>query len=50
MTAQEAVNEIASHLLGKDWYSCYTNHEDINDEIVQTICRRYSGKNEDPVR
>ena len=50
MTAQDAVNKIASHLLGKDWYSCYTNHEDINDEIVQTICRRYSGKNEDPVR
>ena len=50
MTAQEAVNKIASHLLGKGWYSCYTNHEDINDEIVQTICRRYSGKNEDTVR
>lgn len=50
MTAQEAVNKLAAHLLGKDWYSYYTNHEDINDEIVQTICRRYPGINEDPVR
>ena len=49
MTAQEAVNKIVCHLLGKDWYSYYTNHEDINDEIVQTICRRYKGKDEDPV-
>lgn len=48
MTAQEAVNKIASHLLGEDWYSCYINHEDINDEIVQTICRRYSGKKRRP--
>lgn len=44
MTAQEAVNKIAAYLLGKDWYSYYTNHEDINDEIVQTICRRYKVK------
>ena len=49
MTAQEAVNKIASHLLGRDWYSNYTNHDDINGEIVETIYRRYPGKNEDPV-
>ena len=49
MEAQEAVNKIAGHLLGKDWYSYYTNHEDINDEIVEAICRRYPGKDETPV-
>ena len=49
MTAQEAVNKIAAYLLGKDWYSYYTNHDDINEEIVETIYRRYPGKNEDPV-
>ena len=36
MTAQEAVNKIVCHLLGKNWYSYYTNNEDINDEIVET--------------
>lgn len=49
MTAQEAVNKISSHLLGRDWYSYYTNHDDINGEIVETICSRYSSKYEDPV-
>lgn len=49
MTAQEAINKIAAYLLGKDWYSYYTNHDDINGEIVETICSRYSCKDEDPV-
>ena len=49
MTAQEAVNKIAERLLGKNWYSYYYNIEDINSEIVETICGRYRGKDEDPV-
>lgn len=49
MTAEEALQAIAEHLLGKDWYSFYWNHEDIYQDIVETICSRYSGKKEDRV-
>lgn len=49
MTAQEAVNKIVEHLLGKNWYSDCIYQENINEDIVETICRRYRGKDEDPV-
>lgn len=41
MTAEEALQAIVEHLLGKDWYSFYLNHEDIYQDIVETICSRY---------
>ena len=44
MTAQEAVNKIAEHLLGKNWYSYYYNIEDINSEInSEIIGENFSG-------
>lgn len=49
MTAGEALQAIVEHLLGKDWYSFYWNHEDIYKDIVETICSRYRGKKEDRV-
>lgn len=49
MTAEEALQAIEEHLLGEDWYSFYWNHEDIYKDIVETICSRYRGKNEDQV-
>ena len=47
MTAAEALNKLVDHLLGEDWYSIYTNHEDVYTDIVDTICSRYRGKKED---
>lgn len=49
MTAEEALQAIEEHLLGEDWYSFCWNHEDIYKDIVETICSRYRGKNEDQV-
>ena len=49
MSNNEAICKLADHFLGKDWYSYYTNTEDINDEIVYTICKRYRGVDESPV-
>lgn len=49
MDNTEAIYKLAVHFLGKDWYSYYTNTEDINDEIVYTICKRYRGVDESPV-
>lgn len=49
MTAAEALHKLVDHLLGENWYSIYTNHEDIYTDIVDTICSRYRGKNEDRV-
>lgn len=49
MAAGEALQAIVEHLLGKDWYSFYWNHEDIYQDIVETICSRYRGKKEDRV-
>lgn len=44
MTVAEAFYELVNHLLGEDWYSIYTNAEDIYKDIVETICSRYSEK------
>lgn len=49
MTAAEALNKLVDHLLGENWYSIYTNHEDVYKDIVDTICSRYRGKKEDRV-
>lgn len=49
MSNNEAIYKLAAHFLGKDWYSYYTNTDDINDEIVDTICKRYRGVDESPV-
>ena len=49
MTAAEALSKLVDHLLGENWYSIYTNHEDVYTDIVDTICSRYSGKKEDRV-
>lgn len=49
MSNNEAIYKLAAHFLGKDWYSYYTNTEDINDEIVDAICKRYRGVDESPV-
>ena len=49
MEAQKALNELASYLLGKDWYSEYICVDAINDDIVGTIERRYHGADETPV-
>lgn len=48
MSNNEAIYKLAAHFLGKDWYSYYTNTDDINDEIVDTICKRYRGVDESP--
>lgn len=48
--ASDALTELAHHFLGEDWYSNYMNHENIYKDIVNTICRRYQGVKEDPVR
>ena len=44
MTAAEALSKLVDHLLGENWYSIYTNHEDVYTDIVDTICSRYRGK------
>ena len=49
MTAAEALSKLVDHLLGENWYSIYTNHEDVYTDIVDTICSRYRGKKEDRV-
>lgn len=49
MTDSEAIHKITTHLLGKDWYSYYTRSEDINDEIVESIIKKYRAVNETPV-
>ena len=49
MTAEEALSKLVDHLLGENWYSIYTNHEDVYKDIVDTICSRYRGKKEDRV-
>ena len=49
MTAAEALSKLVEHLLGENWYSIYTNHEDVYTAIVDTICSRYRGKKEDRV-
>lgn len=49
MTAEEALQSLVHHLLGKGWYSLYWNSEDIYQDIVDTICSRYRGKKEDQV-
>lgn len=48
--ASDALTKLAHHLLGEDWYSDYTDGESIYKDIVDTICRRYQGVKEDPVR
>lgn len=48
--ASDALTELAHHLLGEDWYSDYADREGIYKDIVDTICRRYRGAKEDPVR
>ena len=49
MTAAEALSKLVDHLLGENWYSIYTNHEDVYTDIVDTICSRYRGNKEDRV-
>lgn len=49
MTAEETVAALAKYLLGDDWYSVYTNHEDIYDDIANTVRRRYRKVKESPV-
>ncbi len=49
MTAEEALQALVQHLLGKDWYSIYWNSEDIHQDIVETIRSRYRGKKEDRI-
>ena len=44
MTAAEALYKIVDHLLGENWYSICTNHEDVYTDIVDTICSRYRGQ------
>ena len=43
MKAQTAVNELCRYFLGNDWYTCCTNPEQVNTEIVVEIERRYKG-------
>lgn len=50
MTAQEAVNKLADHLLGKDWYIVDpVCNEQANDIIVEEICSKYKAIDESPV-
>jgi hypothetical protein len=45
MDAQVALNELAHHLLGEDWYSVNpVSQEQINTEIVYEIERKYVKK------
>lgn len=44
MDAQVAVNELAKHFLGDDWYSVMPiSNSQINTEIVMKIEMRYKG-------
>ena len=49
MEAQEALNKICSHLLGKNWYIVDpVCDSQANDIIYEEICRKYSGDNDSP--
>ena len=49
MEAQEALNKICSHLLGKNWYIIdpICNLQ-ANDIIYEEICRKYPRDNDSP--
>lgn len=50
MDAQKAVYKLCDHFLGKDWYIVDPVSIDVaNDIIVEQICARYNGIDEDPV-
>lgn len=50
MEAQEAVNKLCEHLLGKDWCpGDWANNITANEKIVDEIIGRYKGATETPV-
>lgn len=50
MEAQEAVNKLCEHLLGKDWCpGDWANNITANEKIVDEIIGRYKGITESPV-
>ena len=50
MTAQDALNKLVDHLLGRDWYIADpVGVEQANEIIVDQICKRYPAVDEDPV-
>lgn len=50
MTAQDALNKLVDHLLGRDWYIADpVGGEQANEIIVDQICKRYPAVDEDPV-
>ena len=50
MTAQDALNKLVDHLLGRGWYIADpVGGEQANEIIVEEICKRYSAVDEDPV-
>jgi hypothetical protein len=50
MTAQDALNKLVNHLLGRDWYIADpVGGEQANEIIVDQICKRYPAVDEDPV-
>lgn len=50
MNAQEAVNKLCVHLLGKDWYIVDpVRNEEANDIIVDEIMSKYRAVDESPV-
>ena len=50
MEAQEAVNKLCDHLLGKDWYIADpVSTNQANDIIVEEIIGKYKGVTESPI-
>lgn len=49
MEASVALDAIARHLLGDDYYCEYCSSDDTNDDIVSMIKKRYPAVDGDPV-
>lgn len=49
MEAKDALHELAVHLLGEKWYSNCYDVNSVNDDIVDTVKRRYPAIDELPV-
>ena len=50
MKAQDTVNKLAEHLLGRDFYIADpVNGEQANEIIAKEICSRYSAVDEQPI-
>lgn len=49
MEAKDALHELSVHLLGKEWYSNCYDVNSVNDDIVDTVKRRYPAIDELPV-